>query len=73
MYKENNSELKQCLLLNLPRKIKKQLSKYTIASHKLEVEKGGRHFNLPKDDRLSKLCGTNYNRQEIKCEFHVLL
>ena len=67
-----NFELELYLLLNLPRKVKKQLSEYRIASHNLEVEKG-RHFNLPREDRLCKLCGTNYNRQEIECEFHFLL
>ena len=70
MYKEN-FELEQYLLLNLPRKVKRQLSKYRIASHNLEVERG-RHFNLPKEDRLCKLCGTNYNRQENDCELHFL-
>ena len=38
----------------------------------LEVERG-RHFNIPKEVRLCKLCGTNYKRQEIECGFHFLL
>ena len=71
MYKEK-FELEQYLLLNLPRKVKRQLSKYGIASHDLEVERG-RHFILPKEDRLCKLCGANYNRQEVECEFNFLL
>ena len=71
MYKEK-FELEQYLLLNLPRKVKRQLSKFRIASLNLEVERG-RHFNLPKEDRLCKLCGANYNRQEVECEFNFLL
>ena len=57
MYKENY-ELEQYLLLNLPRKVKRQLSKYRVASFNLEVERGG-HFSLPKEDRLCELCGAN--------------
>ena len=59
MHKEN-FELEQYLLLNLPRKVKGQLSKYRIASHNLKVGRG-RHYKLPKEDKLCKLCGTNYN------------
>ena len=50
LYKET-FELEHYFLRNLPRKVKRQLTKFRIASHNLEIERG-RHANIAKEDTL---------------------
>ena len=71
MFKES-FELEHYLLLNLQRKVKRQLTKLRIACHNFQIERD-RHTKIAKEDRLSKLCGKNYNMQEIECECCFLL
>ena len=70
MYK-TKFELEQYFELNLPRNVQIQLSKFRLSAHRLEIEIG-RHYNIPREDRLCRLCGNVFNTQSVECEFHFL-
>ena len=65
-------EIEPYLLLSLPRKVQRQLTKYRLSAHNLEIERG-RQNNIQREDRLCKLCERNYNKEESENEFHFLL
>ncbi len=50
------------------RKHRNALSRFRLSSHKLEIEKG-RYTNIPRDERICRLCTQNV----IENEYHVLM
>ena len=71
MYK-NDFEIETYLLTNLPRKVKKQYSRFRLANHDLQVEKG-RHENMIREERLCAFCIRNSKSKVIECEYHLCL
>ena len=69
LFKDNRKE-ELYLSLNIPRRLRTNLARFRTSSHCLEIEIG-RHYNLAREDRLCKLCGT-YNIIAIEDEYHVL-
>ena len=66
-------EIEQYLLLSLPRKVQRQLTKFRLSAHNLEIERGRHNNNNKKEDRLCKLCGRNYKNEEVENEYNFLL
>ena len=58
------------LLLDIPHRFRKALSKFRIGIHDLEIEIG-RRSNVPPKDRLCKLC-LSINEQHVEDEYHVI-
>ena len=58
--------------LNLPRKYVSAIANFRMSSHQLAIETG-RHANIPRKDRLCKLCKENSDKTAVECEFHFLL
>ena len=58
--------------MSLPRKVQRQLTKFRLSAHNLEIDRG-RQNDIQKEDRLCKLCERNYNKEEVENEYHFRL
>ena len=68
---KHNFEPEPYLLINIPRRLRRCLARFRTTSASLEIEIGRRH-NIPREDRLCRLCGMS-NQIHIEDEYHVLL
>lgn len=58
------------LCLNLPFYVRKSLARFRCSSHKFAIETG-RHFAIPREDRICRYCFINFDIECIEDEFHV--